>query len=67
LLPAYFASKEAVMELPHWQMFVGAMLLIVGFVGSILHRNAVVTSDPESVEGDQATEAAHSAATAGNA
>ena len=55
------------MELPHWLMVVGAMLLIVGFVRSILHRNAVVTSDPESFEGDQATEAAHNAATAGNA
>jgi hypothetical protein len=45
------------MELPHWLMAVGAILLMVGFVGSALRENTIVTSEPDSLEGDQAAEA----------
>ena len=33
------------MELPHWLMAFGAIFLIVGFIGSILHENTIVTSE----------------------
>jgi hypothetical protein len=44
------------MELPHWLMAVGAVLLAVGFIGSVLHKNEV-TSNPDTWEGDQTAEA----------
>ena len=45
------------MELPHWLMASGAILLAVGLVGSALRKNAEATSDPDSWEGDQPAEA----------
>jgi hypothetical protein len=41
------------MELPHWLMASGAVLLVVGLVGSALRRNTEVTSDSGSWERDQ--------------
>jgi hypothetical protein len=41
------------MELPHWLMAIGAIFLMVGFFGSVLHQNTVVTSEPDPSEGDQ--------------
>ena len=38
------------MELPHWLMAFGAMFLIVGFIGSVLHENTIVTSEPDASE-----------------
>ena len=45
------------MELPHWLMASGAVLLAVGLVGSALRRNTEVTSNPGRWEGDQPAEA----------
>ena len=45
------------MELPHWLMASGAVLSVVGLVGSALRKNAEVTSDAEGWEGDQPAEA----------
>jgi hypothetical protein len=45
------------MELPHWLMVAGAIFLAVGFIGSVLRKNAMRASDPDSQEGDQASEA----------
>jgi hypothetical protein len=45
------------MELLHWLMVIGALLLVIGFFGLALHRNVQVTSHPESDEGSQAAEA----------
>jgi hypothetical protein len=45
------------MELPHWLMAVGAVLLAVGFIGSVLHNHKnEVTSNPDTWEGDQTAE-----------
>jgi hypothetical protein len=46
------------MELPHWLMAVGAILLVVGFLGLALRKNVQVTSPgPDGWEGDQTAEA----------
>jgi hypothetical protein len=45
------------MELPHWLMAGGTLLLVVGFVGAALHKNAQVTCDSDSREADQTAEA----------
>jgi hypothetical protein len=45
------------MELPHWLMATGTLLLVVGFVGVALHRNAQTTSDTDNLESDQTAEA----------
>jgi hypothetical protein len=45
------------MELPHWLMAVGALLLVFGFFGLALRRNVQVASDPDSWEGDKTAEA----------
>jgi hypothetical protein len=45
------------MELPHWLMASGAVLLAVGLVGSALRRNTEVTSNPGRWEADQPAEA----------
>jgi hypothetical protein len=45
------------MELPYWLMASGAVLLVVGLVGSALRRNTEVTSNPGRWEGDQPAEA----------
>ena len=45
------------MELPHWLMIGGAFLLVAGSIGSAMQRNVQVTSDPDSREADQPTEA----------
>jgi hypothetical protein len=45
------------MELPHWLMVVGALLLVFGFFGLALRRNVQVTSDPDGWEGDPTGEA----------
>ena len=44
------------MELPHWLMASGAVLLAAGLVGSALRRNTEVTSSPGRWEGDQPAE-----------
>jgi hypothetical protein len=44
------------MELPHWLMASGAVLLVVGLVGSAFRRNTEVTSNPGSWEDDQPAE-----------
>jgi hypothetical protein len=41
------------MELPHWLMASGAVLLVVGLVGSALRRDTEVTSNSGSWERDQ--------------
>jgi hypothetical protein len=41
------------MELPHWLMASGAILLVVGLVGSALRRNTHVTNNSGSWERDQ--------------
>jgi hypothetical protein len=45
------------MELPHWLMVAGAIFLAVGFIGSVLRKNAMMASDPNGGGGDQASEA----------
>jgi hypothetical protein len=45
------------MELPHWLMAAGTLLVIVGFIGVALHKNAQATSDIAGLEGDQTAEA----------
>jgi hypothetical protein len=35
------------MELPHWLMAAGTFLVVVGFVGAALYRNARTTSDTD--------------------
>jgi hypothetical protein len=45
------------MELPHWLMASGAVLLVVGLLGSALRRNTEVKPNPGSWEGDQPAEA----------
>jgi hypothetical protein len=45
------------MELPHWLMVVGAILLVVGFVGSSLRKNEMVASEPDDWKGEQKSEA----------
>ena len=45
------------MELPHWLMVLGALVLVIGFFGLALHRNVPGTSHTESDEGGQAAEA----------
>jgi hypothetical protein len=34
------------MELPHWLMIAGALLVLVGFIGAALQRNARAVGDP---------------------
>lgn len=42
------------MELPHWLIAVGAALLVIGFVGTALRKNAArVVSEPNGEERDQ--------------
>jgi hypothetical protein len=50
-------SEVVPMELPHWLMAAGTLLLVVGFVGAALHKNAQATSDTDSWEGDRTAEA----------
>jgi hypothetical protein len=45
------------MELPHWLMAAGTLLLVLGFVGAALHKNAQATSDTDSWESDRTAEA----------
>jgi hypothetical protein len=45
------------MELPHWLMVAGAIFLAVGFIGSVLRKNAMRASDPDSGGGNQTSEA----------
>jgi len=37
---------ERDMELAHWLMIAGALLVLVGFIGAALQRNARVVADP---------------------
>jgi hypothetical protein len=50
-------SEVVPMELPHWLMAAGTLLLVLGFVGAALHKNAQATSDTDSWEGDRTAEA----------
>jgi hypothetical protein len=34
------------MGLAHWLMIAGALLVLVGFIGAVLQRNARVAADP---------------------
>jgi hypothetical protein len=45
------------MELPHWLMAVGALLLVFGFFGLALQKNVRVTSDPDNSDENQSAEA----------
>ena len=45
------------MDLPHWLMAIGAMLLVFGFFGLALQRHVQVMTDPDGREGDKAAEA----------
>jgi hypothetical protein len=45
------------MELPHWLMAGGALLLVVGFIGSVLQKNVQPTSDQDGREDNQSAEA----------
>jgi hypothetical protein len=57
-LPSSQQRSEVVfMELPHWLMAVGAILLVVGIVGVSLDRTAQATTDTGSWEGNQTAEA----------
>jgi hypothetical protein len=50
-------SEVVLMELPHWLMAGGALLLVVGFIGSVLQKNVQLTSDQDGREDNQTTEA----------
>jgi hypothetical protein len=38
------------MELPHWVMVGGAVLLVISFICSLLHESTVVNADPDNSE-----------------
>ncbi len=40
------------MELPHWLIAVGAILLVIGLVGTALRKNAIAVSEPNGEKGD---------------
>ena len=47
------------MELAHWLMIAGALLVLVGFIGAVLQGNARVVADPvpmQDRETDERTE-----------
>jgi hypothetical protein len=42
------------MQYPHWLMAVGAVLVVIGFVGIVFHRNnaALISDNPEQTSPD---------------
>jgi LPXTG-motif cell wall-anchored protein len=46
------------MELPHWLMVVGALLLVFGLFGLVFRKNAQVTAEPDNRDGDAETQTA---------
>jgi LPXTG-motif cell wall-anchored protein len=43
------------LELPHWLMIAGALLVIAGFIGLAFRRKNEVETDPDVLPGDLAS------------
>jgi hypothetical protein len=52
----HYRSEVVPMELPHWLMAAGSLLLLAGLVGVALDKNARAATGTDNWEGDQTAE-----------